>query len=151
MPDKVLDAALGETWLSCVDYITVLERVESNDGDKSDGRRVGGVGCRVASLSENPVARFEHEIGERLTLSDRGHALQLDDLLSALYLYLFGAAHLRLVLGFELLNLVLKSLHVRVLVDTEVRHVMSRRVGRSFARLVFDRRIGRVAPRLVMS
>src|SRR5262245_34648044 len=69
----------------------------------------GGIWCGFVGLcarSEDPFSRFEHKIGERLTLTDRGHSLKLDQLLLALELNLFGATDLSVVLSLEFFDAV---------------------------------------------
>ena len=58
-------------------------------------------------------------------MADGGQPLQLDELLLALDLDLFGAPHLRFVLRFQFIDAILEALYVGVVIDVEVRRDMS--------------------------
>jgi hypothetical protein len=57
----------------------------------------------LASLSEHPVLCAEHELGERLTLADGRHALELEKLLLTSDLNFLRSSYLRVELGLKLL------------------------------------------------
>src|SRR5437870_2643434 len=68
------------------------------------------------ATSDQKFTRLEHVIGKGLVLAYGRHALKLEDLLLTMDLNLLRATHLRLVLGFEFVDAILKTLHVRVLI-----------------------------------
>ena len=70
--------------------------------------------------SDQPLFGIEHEVGERLALTDRCHPLEVDETLLRFELDVLGAAYLTEVKAHQLLVLLLELLYVGVLVDVEI-------------------------------